>query len=470
MLRKLLGFARRIAAPQPQAAIPQAAMPASHGIDKQIIPRDQHSVSRKQISSAALKVLYRLNASGYQAYLVGGGVRDLLLGGHPKDFDIATDAHPEIVDGLFSNARLIGRRFKLVHVRFGREIIEVATFRASADLDDEHLHEETGRILRDNTYGNQDEDAARRDFSVNALYYDISDFSIHAYANGLEDLNNKVLRLIGDPAVRYREDPVRMLRAARFAAKLGFTVDKAASDAIYELGELLAGVPSARLFDEALKLFMSGYGQASWKQLEHFNLLQYLLAEGPQAPTGLKLALLALASTDSRVAADKPVTPAFIYAAFLWEAFSKAHRKMLATDVAPQDAFFAAADSTVARQLMTTSIPKRFTLPMKEVWGLQSRLERHSKRNVKSCLFHPRFRAAYDFLLLREAAGEDTEGAGQWWTDYISSDEGKMLHDEAQEKHAQQRNERREASGGRDDGDGRKRPRRRRGRKPQNNG
>ncbi len=294
-----------------------------------IIPRAEHSVSRDNIDDTALRVLYRLHKAGYRAMLVGGGVRDLLLGHAPKDFDIATDAHPEQVKKLFSNSRLIGRRFRLAHVFFGREIIEVATFRASqldetqGDEDVDREHDTSGRILRDNVYGQLDDDVWRRDFTVNALYYDIANFSIVDYTDAMNDVKNKVMRLIGDPRTRYREDPVRMLRAIRFAAKLDFTIHPDSEQPIYELGHLLADIPPARLYEEVLKLFHSGKGVITLQLLRKYDLLQYLFKAADETlkqsnETFEAFIHLALESTDKRINQGKPVTPAFLFAAMLW--------------------------------------------------------------------------------------------------------------------------------------------------------
>ncbi len=300
--------------------------PPDNSPGAQVIPRAEHNISRANISAAALKVLYRLKDGGYQAYLVGGSVRDLLLGGHPKDFDIATDATPEEVRALFGNSRLIGRRFRLAHVRFGREIIEVATFRApsSNDADDHEVAEGSGRVLRDNVWGTFEDDAWRRDFTANALYYDIRDFSIRDLVGGMEDIRARRLRLIGDPAQRYREDPVRMLRAARFAAKLGFEVDPATAAPMQELASLLDNIPSARLYDEFGKMFQSGHALATWQQLEKFDLTRHLFpwtAEWLAKATDdrrRQFIEAALQSTDARVAEDKAVTPMFLFAVLLW--------------------------------------------------------------------------------------------------------------------------------------------------------
>jgi len=367
-----------------------------------IITRAEHSVSRSNISPNALKVLYRLKDSGYQAHLVGGGVRDLLLGREPKDFDIATDATPEDVRRLFRNCRLIGRRFRLAHVMFGREIIEVATFRAlqanKEGTDARHIDDE-GRIVRDNVYGSIEEDAVRRDFTVNALYYNIADFSIIDYAGGVQDINAGLLRLLGDPVTR--EDPVRMLRAVRFATKLGFRIEKESEEPIKQLAPLLGDIPPARLFDEMLKLFMGGHALANY---ELFGRLfpfteQSLTHEEQHFP--LTLICRGMENTDARITQGKPVTPAFLFALFLW-----------------QPVLQHAGSQIIAEQAGIMALPKRFSLPMREIWMLQLRLERAGGRRSLRVLGHPRFRAAYDFLLLRGEAGEVSTELGEWWTDF----------------------------------------------------
>lgn len=397
-----------------------------------IVPRDNHPISRKDISSQALKVLYRLNNSNYQAYLVGGGVRDLLLGKHPKDFDIATDAHPEEVHHLFRNSRLIGRRFKLVHVLFGREVIEVATFRghheAPALSANQSTSSEQGMLLRDNVYGNMEEDALRRDFTVNALYYCVKDFTIYDYANGLQDIERRELRLIGDPETRYREDPVRMLRAVRFASKLDFTIAPETEAPIFELAPLLGNIPAARLFDEVLKLMLSGDALNNFELLRHFNLFGQLfpatervLQQGSERH--LSLIRQALINTDQRIKHEKPVTPAFLYAALLWPALEDQWEKIKDNGTPPYPALQQAAQKVINKQCNSTSIPKRFSFNMKEIWEMQLRLPKRSGNKALQTISHPRFRAAYDFLLLREQSGENLDGLGQWWTDYQASDE-----------------------------------------------
>ena len=390
-----------------------------------VIPRDEHGVSRSNISENALKVLYRLHKAGYQALLVGGGVRDTLLGLHPKDFDVATDATPEQVNKLFRNSRLIGRRFKLVHVMFGRDVIEVATFRAPPGEQHSQNQASTGSegmILRDNVYGTRGEDAMRRDFTINALYYNIADFSVLSYAGGWEDLQHRTLRLIGDPATRYREDPVRMLRAVRFMGKLDFELAPETAAPLHELAPLLEQVPSARLFDESLKLFLNGHAQPTFELMREYRLFEHLFPAAAECLSNdefaLALARNTMANTDLRIQAGKSVTPYFFLSALLWPAVLKMQHNLEAKGMEPHPALHKAIDSVLAYQCQFTAIPRRFTISMREVWELQLRLPRIRSRKCQDLLGHPRFRAAYDFLLLREQSGEDLDGLGQWWTDY----------------------------------------------------
>ena len=394
-----------------------------------IYTRDEHNISRKFISENALKVLYRLDKAGYQAYLVGGGVRDLLLGREPKDFDIATNAQPEQVRELFRNCRLIGRRFRLAHVQFGQEIIEVATFRAQHDGDEEGASlSDEGRILRDNVYGTIEEDVWRRDFTANALYYNIADFSIVDYVGGVEDLRAGRLRLIGDPDKRYREDPVRMLRAVRFATKLGFALDQATLATIPRLRGLLEDIAPARLFDEMLKLFQGGMGQQTFEALRHHGLFHCLfpltdeLLDSPEGEFALTLISAALRSTDARVAENRPITPAFLLAALLWHVVEEEAASMMANGVPSADAINLAADMVISKQIARIAMPRRFTNVTREIWALQLRLQRPSRRSDK-LLEHPRFRAAYDFLVLRAEAGDPVIDAAEFWTRFLESGE-----------------------------------------------
>lgn len=397
-----------------------------------VVPRADHPISRSAISPSALKVLYRLKEAGYQAFLVGGAVRDLLLGRQPKDFDVGTNAHPEQVRELFRNCRLIGRRFHLAHVRYGQEIIEVATFRAahtlvdednSVDEDSRRVLDNHGRILRDNLYGSIDEDVWRRDFTANALYYNIADFSIWDYVGGVADARDRILRMIGDPETRYREDPVRMLRAVRFAAKLDFTIDRATAVPVSKLAYMLDGVPAARLFDEVNKLFMAGSALRSFELLHEYGLLAHLFADlssaldGDSDGTAARLVRAGLEGTDERIRADKPVTPAFLFAVLLWPAVRRQVVHYEAVSHSPVQALQEAWDAVAGRAQRRVALPKRFSITAREIVALQPRFEQRSGRRSLRLLDHPRFRAAYDFLLLRAAAGEVDQSVAQWWTE-----------------------------------------------------
>jgi len=407
--------------------------PQSHA-GPTIIPRPEHGLSRADISSNALKVLYRLKSTGHQAFLVGGGVRDILLGHHPKDFDVATDAHPDEVRELFRNCRLIGRRFRLAHVRFGREVIEVVTFRSAGDgVADDRQHSDAGRILRDNVYGAIHEDIWRRDFTVNALYYNIADFSIWDYTSGMDDVASRTLRLIGDPETRYQEDPVRMLRAARFAAKLRFDIAEDSAEPIRELGELLRDVPPARLYDETLKLFQSGHATRSFERLQEFNLLQYLFPHTAAAlasdETGEVQNFIreGLENTDRRVHADEPVTPMFLYAVMLWHPIRSLATRIQAEEESSEiEALLDACDELVSEQQDHTSYPRRFSTPMKDMLVMQLRFENRRGARAHRLLNHKRFRAAYDFLLLRARCGEADPELAEWWTEVQTLDPGEQ--------------------------------------------
>ena len=411
-----------------------------------VLERDNHPISRKQISPNAIKVLYKLAEAGYHGFLVGGGVRDLLLGKSPKDFDIATDASPEQLKSLFRNARIIGRRFKIIHLRFGREIIEVTTFRAPHDsenkIDDNaprrriqdqaSAHSTAGMILRDNVYGNIDEDALRRDFTINALYYTIDKFRILDFSTGLDDLESRQIRMIGDPAERYKEDPVRMLRAIRFAAKLGFTIEEKTEKPINELAHLLESISTARLFDETIKLMTGGDAEKTFELLRRYRPGVYLFAPTFRALDKLsgphcKLVELALRNTDERLAEGKSVTPAFLFAALLWPVLQLRLEAQKSDEGNQHQLFQQAAQEVLMEQIQYTAVPKRFTIAAKEIWELQSRLMRDNKRSIEGSFSHPRFRAAYDFLLLREEAGEDLGGRGKWWTQFQLGDTSHII-------------------------------------------
>jgi poly(A) polymerase len=402
---------------------------------RQVIPRPEHNISRANISSAAVKVLYRLKDGGFQAYLVGGSVRDLLVDAHPKDFDISTDATPEEVRGLFNNCRLIGRRFRLAHVRFGREIIEVATFRAPAsDVDDDHsVAEGSGRVLRDNVWGTFEDDVFRRDFTCNALYYDIRDFSIRDYVGGVQDIKERKLRIMGEPEQRYREDPVRMLRAARFAAKLNFDIEPKTAAPIPELASLLDNIPSARLFDEFGKMFQAGAALATWQQLQTLSLLEHLFPLTAEwlaaAPDERRAGFIetALRNTDERIKQEKPVTPMFLFAVLLWGPVrERADYYMQNEQMSDAQALVIASDELAVMQNSRIAVPKRFSYPMREIMRMQPRFEKRRGKRAESLLQHRRFRAAYDLLLLRVVLGEVDPELAKWWTDIQELPENKQ--------------------------------------------
>lgn len=396
------------------------------------IPRDEHNISRSNISHNAVKVLYRLNSVGYQAYLVGGGVRDLLLGREPKDFDVATDARPEQVKAVFSNCRLIGRRFRLAHVHFGREIIEVATFRSNRDsASDGERQLENGMLLSDNVYGTLDEDAQRRDFTINALYYSVKDFSVIDFAGGLQDLRQGVIKLLGDPESRYCEDPVRLLRAVRFAAKLGFVIEHETEAPMSRLAPLLQDVPAARLFEEVLKLFLAGNALETFEKLRHYGLFGQLFPATEEALTHqdhefpITFVNRGLRNTDRRILESKPVTPAFLFAVLLWEPVRLRAEALETSGIHAYDALQTAATEVLAGQGRFVSIPKRFSYPMREIWQLQLRFAQRNGKRPQRLMTHPRFRAAYDFFLLRAQAGEVDQAEADWWTRLqIESPEG----------------------------------------------
>lgn len=397
------------------------------------IERAEHPVSRAQISKNALSVLYGLKKAGYQACLVGGGVRDLLVDIKPKDFDIATNALPEEVRKVFRNCRLIGRRFRLAHVHFGREIIEVATYRAAHDKAEtaDQASTQDNQILRDNVFGNRDEDALRRDFSINALYYDIADFSIIDYFGGFKDVEKRQLRMIGDPDQRYREDPVRLLRAVRLAAKLEFSIESATAEPIQRLGSLLDNVPRSRLFEELLKLFQSGHAVRSYEMLQQYDLIQHLLLWPVEMEAGDQtLVELALQDSDQRLRDGKSIAPFFTLAALLWPIRQTIVRQELPNHDDIHALHGLASHRAIADQNHLLAIPKRIAQPIQEVWNLQDRFERRTGKKPQKLLHHPRFRGAYDFLLLRaralESAGQasdpDLSEMAQWWTDFQHTD------------------------------------------------
>lgn len=396
-----------------------------------VIPREQHTISRKDISENALKVLYRLNKAGYEAYLVGGGVRDLLLGKKPKDFDVTTSATPEQVRKLFRNCRLVGRRFRLAHVMFGPEIIEVATFRGhhEAGASDRTTSQrgQNGMLLRDNIFGSIEEDAQRRDFTINSLYYSVADFIVRDYVGGMQDLKEGLIRLIGTPETRYREDPVRMLRAVRFAAKLNMRISPETAEPIPRLATLINDVPPARLFEEALKLLQAGYGFETYKLLREYNLFQPLFptitryfTENGDSPMERMIAQV-LKNTDTRIQNDMRVNPAFLFAAMFWyPLLETAQRITQESGLAYYDAFALAANDVLDEGCRTLAIPKRITTLVRDIWQLQLRMSRRQGKRAWKLMEHPKFRAAFDLLSLRAEIerNQELQRLAQWWAEF----------------------------------------------------
>lgn len=375
------------------------------------------------MSRNAVYVCERLQQAGFEAYVVGGAVRDVLLGVTPKDFDVVTDARPEQVKREFRRAFIIGRRFRLVHVIFGEETIEVSTFRANRA--DEVEADETGRIVSDNVYGTQLEDATRRDFTVNALFYDPVRDVVVDYVGALRDVRSRVLRVIGEPDVRYREDPVRMLRAVRLAVKLDCKLATAANKAIRRNAALIRNVPAARLFDEIQKLLLSGYAQATLTALREYGLADGLLPLLDliyRQPGGQRFIELALANTDQRVREDKPVSPAFLFACLLWHEVVKRWEALVAQGEHRTVALHSAMEQVLDEQRETITLPQRYAGVTREIWQMQPRFEVRTNSSALRMVEQPRFRAAYDFLLLRAAAGECDQELAAWWTHFIESD------------------------------------------------
>lgn len=374
----------------------------------------------------------RLNSSGYQAYLVGGSVRDLLIGKVPKDFDVATNATPNQIKNLFRNGRIIGRRFKLVHVIFQRDIIEVATFRGSEAADDKQKANERGMLIRDNAYGTLDEDAWRRDFTINSLYYNIDDASIVDFTGGVKDVHDRVIRMIGDPTTRYQEDPVRMLRAIRFSAKLGFEIAPETAEPMRALSSLILHISGSRLFDEMAKLYQCGEGESVQRLLQQHGLFDKLFSQtsaliGSEYPVNALLGI-ALENTDSRIHEGKPITPAFIFAVLLWFPLQQRAATLQTQDgMPPLPALEKAMSEVIVEQNKVVSIPKRFSQVMREIWLLQFRFSKRHGGRANNLLQHPRFRAAYDFLALRALAGDESMELAQWWTKYQDASEEEQL-------------------------------------------
>ncbi len=400
------------------------------GGSQQLPSKKKYTLEQEHISKNALETIKKLHKEGYEAYLVGGCIRDLLLSLRPKDFDVATNATPEQVKRIFRNSRVIGRRFKLVHVFWGKETIEVATFRGPHNKDDvttDAAQHSSGRILRDNVYGTIEQDATRRDFTINAFYYDIVKKQVLDHVNGLEDINSKVIRLIGNPQKRYQEDPVRMLRAIRFVAKLNFSIAPETEQPLNQLSHLLGDIPAARLFDEVLKLFLSGNAVKIFTLLCQYNLFSYLFPSTAKAidksPQATKFIQQALINTDDRLNSGKTVNPAFLYASLLWPVLLERLETPISEKLPNLLDLHDLANELIAEQSKYTTIPKRFGIPMREIWETQIRLTRRQGKKADALLVHPRFRAGYDFLLLRESVGEDTDGLGKWWTCYQHADD-----------------------------------------------
>ncbi|WP_154172562.1 polynucleotide adenylyltransferase PcnB [Vibrio metoecus] len=395
-----------------------------------IIPRQAHPISRQQISENALKVLYRLHSAGFEAFLVGGGVRDLLLGGKPKDFDVATNATPEQLRQLFRNCRLIGRRFRLAHIMFGRDIVEVATFRGhhqeTSQSQNIAAQSEAGMLLRDNVYGTIDEDAERRDFTINAMYYNIADYSIHDYAGGMEDLEDRLVRLIGDPETRYREDPVRMLRAVRFAVKLDFDIEEDTAEPIEHLAPLLRDIPAARLYEESLKMLQAGHGLETYHLMRQYNLFQQLfptIAEhftADHSSQTEQMLDLVLDATDIRIEEDLRINPAFMFAAMLWYPMIKlADQLMESLSLHEFDAMTEASNRILDEVVKRIAIPRRHTTTIRDIWQLQQRLPRRSGKRAFRLLELSKFRAGFDFLEMRgEIEGGETKQLAEWWATF----------------------------------------------------
>jgi poly(A) polymerase len=403
--------------------------PQRMDVFKDVISQEFHGIHHRDLSSGSLRVIEILQQAGYEAYLVGGGIRDLLLGKHPKDFDVATSAKPAEIQKLFRKSRIIGRRFQIVHVRMGAEIIEVTTFRGSAENSKLQQANASGMLVRDNVFGTVEDDAVRRDFTMNALYYNPANHEVLDFVGGYDDLEDGVIRIIGDAETRYREDPVRMLRAVRFIGKLGLELEEATAEPIQRLSPLLRDVSPSRLFDEILKLLQAGHGYATFPHLRIHDLLRplfpqthELLEEGDDIHYE-ELIHLALRNTDTRLNEGKSVTPAFLYAAMHWPQVHRRWDELEVEGHGRSQALAIACSETLDFNQQFIAIPKRFSITIREIWELQAKLEKRHGRRPDSTLEHPRFRAGYDFLLLRERSGEIPGGLGEWWTQYQIADD-----------------------------------------------
>lgn len=422
-MRKILGLIRKI--------LRREHRPTKIVDEKHIYSRDKHSISKTDISENALKVLNRLNSAGYEAYLVGGSVRDLLLKKAPKDFDVATSATPNEVRKLFRNSRIIGRRFKLVHILFHREVIEVATFRGSEKNTELQKTNDKGMLVRDNVYGDVHDDAWRRDFSINALFYNIQDASIIDLTGGVKDIHDKKIRVIGDPKQRYQEDPVRMMRAIRFACKLGFDIEKDAYKSLFAMADSILHVSASRLFDEVAKLYQCGNAKQVHRFMLKTGLLTHLMPELKNMDADdfpmASLIQIALENTDRRIEQDKPVNPAFLLAVFLWFPMRRKQVELQSNQVPPLPALEQAMAYIMASQVKTISIPKRFNMAIREIWLLQYRFTKRQGKRPFHLLAHPRFRAAYDFLAIRALAGDEDMELADWWTKFQEVDESEQV-------------------------------------------
>jgi poly(A) polymerase len=389
------------------------------------IPASEHRINPQFVDAAALKVVSTLRQAGFEAYIVGGAVRDLMLGAIPKDFDIATNATPEQVKPLFRRAFVIGRRFRIVHVMVGGETLEVTTFRGGA-VENTNADAQ-GRILSDNTYGTMQEDALRRDFTINALYYDPNAQVVVDFVGAKKDIASRTLRLIGDPETRYREDPVRMLRAIRLASKLDLKLARTTQTPIRQLAPLLSNVPPARLFDEVQKLLLSGHAVETLKRLRAHGLhkgMLPLLDVILDQPEGQRFVEAALTNTDARVAAGKGVSPAFLFAALLWHEVLKAWDARKAGGEYAIPALHTAMDDVIETQCEQMAIPRRYTTVTREIWSMQPRFEQRTNSAAERFVSQERFRAAYDFLLLRAQCGECPQELADWWTRFQDADMG----------------------------------------------
>ena len=377
-------------------------------------------LKENKFSPFAIEIVKKLKQSGFQGYLVGGCVRDSLVGIKAKDFDVSTNATPEEVRKIFRSSRIIGKRFRLVHVYSRNELIEVSTFRAHASIEDNSsgvVKDSEGKILRDNVWGTIEEDCIRRDFSINALYFDPIDNQLCDFHNGLQHIQKKILVSIGDPLIRFEEDPVRSLRAIRFSSKLNFKISNDVKEAIYQKGYLLGNISNARMFDEFCKIFLSKNALNNFNKLDSFGVLRYLVNSGDYKENSFSLRFqkAALINTDNRLKASKSVTPGFLIAALLWPRLLNASKEKGALNLRK---FFRSMDRIIREQQALTAVPRKFHGYIKDIWSLQLKLETRLGHQPYKILNHPRFRAAYDFLLLREEAAGDLQGMGNWWTQF----------------------------------------------------